>query len=94
MGIEKIIHSYQEAIKLIPIMEKNYISTFTETTNKSDYFLDETNDFISKLGSVYREFKDKNFPNINPRISEIVDDNTLRSEFINVLLFYIEFFFI
>lgn len=87
MGINNIMKSYKAAIDLIPSMSENYESTFNDNLNKSDYYLNQTNNFISKLDVVYRNFKDLKFDNINPRKSQVKGDNTLRPSFITVNYF-------
>jgi len=87
MGINNIMESYQATIKMIPDMSKNYGATFKENKNKSDYFLNQTKAFISKLDDVYRNYKDMKFENINPRKSQAVGDNSLRPSFFTVIFY-------
>jgi len=88
MGIDNIIYAYNESINLIPIMENNYNLTFSDNKNKSEYFMNMTNEFIYKLGSVYEKYKDYKFPNINPRNSEKIRDNSFQPGFIGVKYIY------
>jgi len=88
MGINNIMQSYEAAIDLIPVMSQNYKKTFKDSSNKSDYYLNQTNNFISKLDLVFREYNNKKFDNINPRKSEVKGDNSLRPSFVTVKYFF------
>ena len=88
MGINNIMQSYEAAIDLIPVMSQNYKNTFKDSSNKSDYYLNQTNNFISKLDLVFREYNNKKFDNINPRKSEVKGDNSLRPSFVTVKYFF------
>lgn len=76
--------SYKAAINMIPEMSRNYESTFQDNKNKSDYYLNQTRNFILKLDAVDRVYKDMKFENINPRKSQIIGDNSLRPSFLTV----------
>lgn len=92
MGIDNIMKSYQAAINMIPGMSQNYASTFQDNKNKSEYYLNQTNTFISKLDVVYRNYKDMKFENINPRKSQAIGDNSLRPSFLTVIICRLKIF--
>lgn len=86
--------SYEAAIKLIPDMAKNYETTFQDNRNRSDFYLNQINNFIMKLDSVDRSYKNMKFENVNPRKSQIIGINSLSPSFVSVKLLKLKYFLI
>lgn len=92
MGVDKIIQTYEESKKLIPIMKDNYDKTFYKNEDKEKNFIVMKNDLIKKMDNLYSKFYFMKFPKINPRKSTKIGDNNFVPFFISVIFLNFLFF--
>lgn len=86
MGVDKIISTYEESKKLIPIMKNNYKKTFSDNENKGNNFQLKTSEMQKTMSLIYSKYYKEKFRKINPRKTSKIGDNSFVPYFIWVKL--------